>query len=115
MKNLICGALTLLILVARAAVAGSGPRARDDRRLGRAHASELGGDRVDVYVATTAMQDVHRVEAKPSLVARARTADLLVVERRRARGRLAAGAAAGVRQRRASSAARPDSSRRRPP
>ena len=39
---------------------------------------ELGGDRVDVYTATTAMQDVHRVEAKPSLVARARTADLLV-------------------------------------
>jgi zinc/manganese transport system substrate-binding protein len=39
---------------------------------------ELGGERVDVYTATTAMQDVHRVEAKPSLVARARTADLLV-------------------------------------
>jgi len=39
---------------------------------------ELGGDRVDVYVATTAMQDVHRVEARPSLVARARSADLLV-------------------------------------
>src|SRR3954464_8823045 len=40
--------------------------------------TELGGERVDVYVATTALQDVHRVEAKPSLVARARTADLLV-------------------------------------
>jgi zinc/manganese transport system substrate-binding protein len=40
--------------------------------------NELGGDRVDVYTATTAMQDVHRVEARPSLVARARTADLLV-------------------------------------
>jgi zinc/manganese transport system substrate-binding protein len=39
---------------------------------------ELGGDKVNVYTATTAMQDVHRVEAKPSLVARARTADLLV-------------------------------------
>jgi zinc/manganese transport system substrate-binding protein len=39
---------------------------------------ELGGDKVDVYVATTALQDVHRVEAKPSLVARARTADLVV-------------------------------------
>ena len=39
---------------------------------------ELGGERVDVYVATTAMQDVHRVEARPSLVARARTADLVV-------------------------------------
>jgi len=41
-------------------------------------ASELGGDRVNVYVATSALQDVHRVEAKPSLVARARTADLVI-------------------------------------
>jgi zinc/manganese transport system substrate-binding protein len=41
-------------------------------------ASELGGDKVDVYAATTAFQDVHRVDAKPSLVARARSADLIV-------------------------------------
>jgi len=41
-------------------------------------AAELGGDRVNVYTATGALQDVHRVDAKPSLVARARTADLLV-------------------------------------
>ncbi|HEX5162051.1 MAG TPA: zinc ABC transporter substrate-binding protein [Steroidobacteraceae bacterium] len=41
-------------------------------------AQELGGDRVNVYVATTALQDVHRVEARPSLVARARSADLVV-------------------------------------
>src|SRR5262245_1772158 len=39
---------------------------------------EIGGDQVNVYVATSALQDVHRVEAKPSLVARARTADLVV-------------------------------------
>ena len=39
---------------------------------------ELGGDKVDVYAATSAFQDVHRVEAKPSLVARARNADLVV-------------------------------------
>ena len=39
---------------------------------------ELGGEHVNVYVATTALQDVHRVEAKPSLVARARSADLVV-------------------------------------
>ena len=39
---------------------------------------ELGGDKVDVYRATTALQDVHTVEAKPSLVARARSADLVV-------------------------------------
>ena len=39
---------------------------------------EIGGDQVNVYVATSALQDVHRVDAKPSLVARARTADLIV-------------------------------------
>jgi len=39
---------------------------------------ELGGDKVNVYTATSAFQDVHRVDAKPSLVARARTADLVV-------------------------------------
>ena len=39
---------------------------------------ELAGDKADVYVATNAFQDVHRVDAKPSLVARARSADLLV-------------------------------------
>ena len=41
-------------------------------------ARELGGDRVTVSSATTAMQDPHRVEARPSLIARARSADLLV-------------------------------------
>lgn len=41
-------------------------------------ATEIGGDQVNVYVATSALQDVHRVDAKPSLVARARTADLVV-------------------------------------
>src|SRR5262245_40395117 len=41
-------------------------------------ATELGGDKVNVYTATSALQDVHRVDAKPSLVARARTADLVI-------------------------------------
>jgi zinc/manganese transport system substrate-binding protein len=41
-------------------------------------AGELGGDRVTVFNATTAMQDPHRIEARPSLIARARSADLVV-------------------------------------
>lgn len=41
-------------------------------------ATELGGDKVKVYTATTALQDPHRVEARPSLIARARGADLVV-------------------------------------
>jgi zinc/manganese transport system substrate-binding protein len=39
---------------------------------------ELGGDKVKVYTATNALQDPHHVEAKPSLIARARNADLIV-------------------------------------
>jgi zinc/manganese transport system substrate-binding protein len=41
-------------------------------------AQELGGERVKVFTATHALQDPHRVEAKPSLIARARSADLVV-------------------------------------
>jgi zinc/manganese transport system substrate-binding protein len=41
-------------------------------------AQELGGDKVTVFTATNAMQDVHHIEAKPSLVAQLRKADLLV-------------------------------------
>ena len=41
-------------------------------------AQELGGDKVSVYVATNALQDPHHVEAKPSLIARARGANLVV-------------------------------------
>ena len=40
--------------------------------------AELGGDKVSVYTATNALQDPHHVEAKPSLIARARSADLVV-------------------------------------
>src|SRR6185503_16528006 len=39
---------------------------------------ELMGGKGSVYVATTALQDPHRIEARPSLIARARSADLLV-------------------------------------
>ena len=38
----------------------------------------LGGDRVEVFSATTAHQDPHRIEARPSLIAKVRRADLLV-------------------------------------
>ena len=41
-------------------------------------AQEIGGDRVNTTSATTAQQDPHRVEARPSLIARMRNADLVV-------------------------------------
>lgn len=40
--------------------------------------TELAGDKARVSVATTARQDPHRIEARPSLIARAGNADLLV-------------------------------------
>ena len=41
-------------------------------------AQELGGDKVSVFSATTAKQDPHRIEARPSLIARMRAADLVI-------------------------------------
>ena len=40
--------------------------------------TELAGDKVSVDIATTALQDVHQIEAKPSLIAKVRRADLIV-------------------------------------
>jgi zinc/manganese transport system substrate-binding protein len=39
---------------------------------------ELGGDSVKASSATTALQDVHHIQARPSLIARLRRADLLI-------------------------------------
>ncbi|MDA8258695.1 MAG: zinc ABC transporter substrate-binding protein [Betaproteobacteria bacterium] len=41
-------------------------------------AQEIAGDKIKVAAVTTALQDPHRIEARPSLVARARSADLLI-------------------------------------
>jgi len=41
-------------------------------------AKELGGDKVSVYTAVGPLQDPHHIEARPSLIARARSADLVV-------------------------------------
>src|SRR5256884_2376677 len=74
---------TLLALATLALCAGALPAQAALRVLATtpdwaALVTELGGDKVNVYTATSAFQDVHRVDAKPSLVARARTADLVV-------------------------------------
>ena len=41
-------------------------------------AQELGGNLVETSSATTALQDPHQIQAKPSLIARVRNADLVV-------------------------------------
>lgn len=38
----------------------------------------LGGDDVDVFTATTALQDPHQIQARPALISRLRNADLVV-------------------------------------
>ncbi len=65
-------------------------------------AQELGGDRVSIYVATNALQDPHQIQAKPSLLARARRAQPGRVHRRGTGDRLAADRAASVGQQRRS-------------
>ena len=39
---------------------------------------ELGGDKVSIYTATQALQDVHHVQAKPSLLAKIRSANFVI-------------------------------------
>lgn len=41
-------------------------------------AQELAGDKASIYSATTALQDPHQIQARPSLIAKARRAQLLV-------------------------------------
>ena len=44
----------------------------------KALVESIGGEKVDAFSATTAFQDPHYIEARPSLIAKARRADLLV-------------------------------------
>lgn len=41
-------------------------------------AEEIGGDKVDVYTASNANQDIHHMRAKPSLLVAVRKADLVI-------------------------------------
>ena len=41
-------------------------------------ATEIGGAKVSVYTATTGKQDPHQIQARPSLIAKARAADIAV-------------------------------------
>lgn len=78
MLNLIVRSALAALLIAGAVPANAALKILATTADWGALATELGGDKVNVYTATTALQDVHRVEAKPSLVARARSADLVI-------------------------------------
>lgn len=72
-----------LILGAAIAAALSAPAFADLRVFAcepewGALSEEIGGAHVDVYTATTGGQDPHQIQARPSLIARARRADIAV-------------------------------------
>lgn len=76
--NTLTGLLAFLFLLAGAWPAQAAIRVLATTPEWASLTRELGGDRVDVYAATTAFQDPHRVEARPSLIARARNAGLVI-------------------------------------
>lgn len=70
--------ILLAMLVAGAAPAQAKLKAFACEPEWAALASELGGDLLDVYTATTGLQDPHQVQARPSLIAKARAADMVI-------------------------------------
>ncbi len=70
--------LALLALAAATLPASAALRVLACEPEWAALAMELGGPLVDATSATGALQDPHQVQAKPSLIARARNADLVV-------------------------------------
>src|SRR5574341_914992 len=76
MRFAIPGLFAILLLAAESALAALNVLACEPEW--GALARELGGDKVSVYEATGPLQDPHRIEPRPSLIARARSADLVV-------------------------------------
>src|SRR5262245_12791041 len=70
--------LTLLPLLAIALPAQAALRVFACEPAWGALTQALGGSLVDVSVATSAFQDPHQIQAKPSLISRMRSADLVV-------------------------------------
>lgn len=70
--------LTILWLAAASLPAGAALQVFATVPEWAALAREIGGDKVSVFTATTALQDPHRIEARPSLLAQARRAQLVV-------------------------------------
>jgi zinc/manganese transport system substrate-binding protein len=71
-------AITVLLLLAIALPAGATLQIFATVPEWAALAREIGGDRAHVHAATHGLQDPHHIDAKPSLIARARQADLVI-------------------------------------
>src|SRR6185295_17144585 len=77
-KSLICGAVLSALAFVTPAYAGLSVFACEPEW--GALASEIGGDKVSIYTATTGAQDPHQIQARPSLIAKARSADITVCD-----------------------------------
>ncbi len=75
--NRIHGILLAMVLAVPAAPAAASLSVFACEPEWAALARELAGDKASIYTATTALQDPHQVQARPSLIARARSAQLL--------------------------------------
>jgi zinc/manganese transport system substrate-binding protein len=70
--------LLLVIMIVTAVPAAAGVSVFACEPEWAALAQEVGGDRVVATSATTALQDPHRIQARPSLIAKMRKADLVI-------------------------------------
>jgi zinc/manganese transport system substrate-binding protein len=77
MKRLLLIAVTLLFALAAQAAQADLKVLACEPEWG-ALVQELAGDKASVYLATTGLQDPHHIQARPSLVAAARSSNLLV-------------------------------------
>ncbi len=78
MKKLSLMILTLGVLVASPSFAFAKTNIFACAPEWGALAQEIGGDKVDIYTASNANQDIHHMRAKPSLLAAMRKADLVI-------------------------------------
>jgi len=76
MRKLIWGAALLTLVATSPAYANLNVFACEPEWGALAH--EIGGDKISLYTATTGMQDPHQIQARPSLIAKARDADITV-------------------------------------
>src|SRR5712671_6306010 len=76
MRKTILGAMLLALCAASPAYANLNVFACEPEWA--ALSTEIGGNKVSVYSATTGLQDPHQIQARPGLIARARNADVAV-------------------------------------
>ncbi|MGH8756008.1 MAG: metal ABC transporter substrate-binding protein [Burkholderiales bacterium] len=76
--NKFCRLLIMVLLLVASQAAHAALNVLACEPVWAALTQELGGDKVSVYTATTALQDAHHIEARPSLIAKARSADLVI-------------------------------------